>query len=80
MPFQEMILFQLLMYQKSVTVYHTMLHLATISRNFFTNMEILFVPVPDTPLLVNTCSADHISLLAKNLPPAVGEGSVAQAM
>lgn len=33
-------------------------------------MEILFVLVPDTPVLVNTCSTDHTSLLAKESPPA----------
>lgn len=56
-----------------------MLHSATVGRNFFTSVEVLFVPVPDTPVLVNMCSADHISLLAKNFPPAVDEGSVTQA-
>lgn len=45
-------IFQLLTWQKSVTVHHTMLHLATVSKCFFTSMEILFVPVPDAPVLV----------------------------
>lgn len=56
-----------------------MLHLATISRNFFTSTETLFVPVPDIPVLVNMSNADHISLLAKSFPPAVDEGSVTRA-
>lgn len=55
-----------------------MLHLATVGRNFFTSMETLFMAVPDTTVLVNRCGADHISLLANNFPPAVGEGSVTQ--
>lgn len=70
---------QLLTWQKSITVHNTTLHLATVARNIFTSMEILFEPVPYTPVLVNMCSPKHTSLLAKNFLPAVGEGSVTQA-
>ena len=69
---------QLLRWQKSITVHNTTLHSATVGRNIFTSMETPFVPVPDMPVLVNMCGADHTSLLAKNFPPAVGEGSVTQ--
>lgn len=58
---------------------HTMLHLATLVRNFLTSMKIQFMPILNTPMLVNICSA-NISLLAKNFLPAVGGGSITQAM
>lgn len=54
----------------SVTAHHTVLCLAAVGKSFCASTEILLVLVPDTPVLVNMCSTDHVSLLAKESPPA----------
>lgn len=79
MPSQEMMYLSFLSGKINYS-HHIMLHSATLVRNFLTSMKIEFIPILNTPMLVNMCSANNISLLAKNFLPAVGGGSITQAM
>lgn len=60
--------------------HHTVLHSSTLAKNFLTSVKIQFMPILNTPMLVNMCSANNISLLGKNFLPAVIGGSITQAM